>query len=266
MSAATDSLPFPSLNSGFNSVFKPGRLSLGVIAPVERYTQSTVPDLTHHLERIQLADRLGFAAICLRDVPFNVPSFGDAGQTFDPFVYLGYLAAHTEQIALATGSIILPLRHPAHVAKSAATADALSGGRLILGVASGDRPQEFPALNKSFPDRGERFRDSFAYIRQMADDFPTVENAHGSLGGMDMLPKPIASRLPLLVTGGSQQPPDWSAANADGWMTYPRSVPQQARHAISLYRPDQRSRRTAPANSFGLSIWHSRAAYLFKLT
>ncbi len=69
----------------------------------------------------------------------------------------------------------------------------------------------------------------------MADDFPTVENAHGSLGGMDMLPKPIASRLPLLVTGGSQQPPDWSAANADGWMTYPRSVPQQA-HVIADWR------------------------------
>jgi len=49
-----------------------------------------------------------------------------------PVVYLGYLAAHTENIALGVGSIILPLRHPAHVAKAAATADVLSHGRILL--------------------------------------------------------------------------------------------------------------------------------------
>ena len=81
-----------------------------------------------------------FPPFWLRDVPFNVPSFGDAGQVFDPFVYLGYLAAGTKDIALGVSSIILPLRHPAHVAKAAASADQLSDGRLILGVASGDRP------------------------------------------------------------------------------------------------------------------------------
>ena len=89
------------------------------------------------------------------------------GRLFDPFVYLGFLAANTNKIALATGSIILPLRHPAHVAKAAATADVLSGGRLILGIASGDRPEEYPALNMSFEDRGQRFRDSFEYIKRM---------------------------------------------------------------------------------------------------
>jgi len=55
--------------------------------------------MAHHIERVQLAEELGFYAIWLRDVPFNVPSFGDAGQLFDPFVYLGLLAAQTERIA-----------------------------------------------------------------------------------------------------------------------------------------------------------------------
>jgi len=41
-----------------------------------------------HLERVQLAEKLGFSSVWLRDVPFKVPSFGDAGQVFDPFVYL----------------------------------------------------------------------------------------------------------------------------------------------------------------------------------
>jgi len=43
-----------------------------------------------------------------------------------------------------------------------------------------------------------------------------------------MLPKPTAGTLPLLVTGGSRQDPDWTARHADGWITYPRSIPAQA--------------------------------------
>lgn len=132
----------------------------------------------------------------------------------DPFVYLDLLAGQTEQIALGVASIVLPLRHPAHVAKAAASVDALSGGRLILGVASGDRPEEYPALNIPFENRGERFRASFDYIRQMAEDAPAFENAFGApYGGMDMLPKPVAGKLPLLITGGFQQSPDWLAEN-----------------------------------------------------
>ena len=49
--------------------------------------------MDRHLETAILAEQLGFSALWLRDVPFNVPSFGDVGQIFDPFVYLGSLAA-----------------------------------------------------------------------------------------------------------------------------------------------------------------------------
>lgn len=227
---------FPEINRGYNSVFRPNRLSLGLIVPIENYNRSPVPSMENHIERTQLAEALGFKALWLRDVPFNVPSFGDAGQTFDPFVYLGFLAANTKNIALATGSIILPLRHPAHVAKAAATVDVLSGGRLILGIASGDRPEEYPALNMSFDDRGKRFRDSFEYIKRMWEDAPSFENDHGTpYAGMDMLPKPPSGKLPLMITGGSQQEPDWLASNGDGWVTYPRNV-QAQQNVITTWR------------------------------
>ena len=221
---------FQSINQGYNAVFRSQRLSLGLVVPIETYDRGPVPTLEHHIERVQLAESLGFKAVWLRDVPFNVPSFGDAGQTYDPFVYLGLLAGQTKRIALGVSSIILPLRHPAHVAKAAATADVLSGGRLILGVASGDRPEEYPALNRSFGDRGAAFRASFEYIRQMGDASPVFENAFGSpTGNIDMLPKPAAGKLPLLITGGSQQDPEWVARHGDGWMTYPRNLAMQAR-------------------------------------
>ena len=231
-----DHPPFPAINRGYNATFRPGRLSLGLVVPLETYDRSPVPSMARHLERAQLAEGLGFAALWLRDVPFNVPSFGDAGQTFDPFVYLGFLAARTERIALGVASLVLPLRHPAHVAKAAASVDVLSGGRLLLGVASGDRPDEYPALAMSFEDRGARFRESFEYIERMAETAPAFDNAHGSpANGMDLLPKPLNGRLPLLITGGSQQPPDWIARHGDGWITYPRAIASQA-HILNDWR------------------------------
>ena len=155
---------------------------------------------------------------------------------FDPFVYLGALAGATKNIGLGVASVILPLRHPAHVAKAAASADVLSGGRLLLGVASGDRPEEYPAMNMDFPSRGERFRDSVSYIRAMAESYPQTTTAQGQLsGGIDMLPKPVGGRVPMLITGGSQQVPDWVAENGDGWMTYPRDAASQGR-VVADYR------------------------------
>jgi luciferase-type oxidoreductase len=211
-------------------------LSIGLVVPIEHYAHGPRPQLTRHVERVQLAESLGFSAVWLRDVPFDVPSFGDAGQILDPFVYLGLLGGATERIALGVASIILPLRHPAHVAKAAASVDVLSNGRLLLGVASGDRPDEYPAMALPFAERGERFRTSFDYIRQVAADTPTFDNAHGSVSwGIDMAPKPTGGRLPMLSTGSSQQHPDWIANNGDGWMMYPRD--HRSQHAsINQYR------------------------------
>lgn len=221
---------FAPLNNAYNAVFRPGQLSLGLVAPVESYPHAAVPGMEDHLERVQLAETLGFAAVWLRDVPFNVPSFGDAGQTFDPFVYLGLLAGQTSRIALGVASMVLPLHHPAHIARMAASVDVLSGGRLILGVASGDRQEEYPAFGVSHDSRGALFRESFDYIRHMAESRPAFANHYGCVDGtIDMLPKPSAGQIPLLVTGGSRQTPEWIANNADGWMSYPRDVSDQAR-------------------------------------
>ena len=227
---------FAPINRGYDSVFRPNRLSVGLVVPIESYP-GPLPTMQRHVERVQLAEQLGFAAVWLRDVPFNVDSFGDAGQIYDQFVYLGLLAGATERIALGTASVILPLRHPAHVAKAAASADVLSGGRLILGVASGDRPDEFPAMNIPFDERGSRFRESFDYLTRMAEERPRFDNPYGSPNpAMDLLPKPTAGRLPVMITGSSRQSPDWIAHHGDGWMTYPRADIAQSSQVVAQYR------------------------------
>lgn len=228
---------FQPINPACSSVFQPEKLSLGLVVPIENYGRSITPAMQQHVQRALLAETLGFKAIWVRDVPFNVPSFGDAGQMFDPFTYLGYLAAHTQRIALGIASIALPLHHPVHVAKSAATIDQLSGGRLLMGVASGDRFQEYPAMAIDYDSRGEQFRDAFAYIRHAAQDFPTLSTRHcGELSGsVDVLPKPYGTAIPMLITGNSRQALQWNVDNADGWMSYPRSIDQQ-QHVISQWR------------------------------
>lgn len=229
---------FAPLNRAYQRVFKSGQLTLGLVVPIENYGNAAVPGLEAHLQRVQLAEALGFASVWLRDVPFNVPSFGDAGQIFDPFVYLGALALNTSSIALGVASVVLPARHPAHVAKAAHSADVLSEGRVLLGIASGDRPEEFPALGLSYSDRAERFRAAYNYLRDVAAPYPKFSGYYGhSDGQVDLLPKPYGERLPLLITGSSQQAPDWIAANGDGWMTYPRSAIQQ-QSLLARYRED----------------------------
>lgn len=222
--------PFEPINQAYNNVFKPQRLSIGLVVPIENYATSAVPSMQQHVARVQLIEKLGFLALWIRDVPFNVPSFGDAGQTFDPFTYLGYLAAQTSSIALGVSSIALPLHQPVHVAKSAATIDQLSSGRMLMGVASGDRYQEYPAMNIDFDSRGRQFRDAFNYIRQSAKPFPKLSTTYyGELkGDIDVLPKPLASKIPMLITGNSRQTLKWNAEHGDGWMSYPRHILDQA--------------------------------------
>ncbi|WP_282043386.1 LLM class oxidoreductase [Winogradskyella flava] len=229
-------MTFETINRGLRNTFRPKKLSIGVVVPIENYANSSIPTMQHHLERVKLIEELGFKALWIRDVPFHVPSFGDAGQTYDPFAYLGFLAGQTSEIALGISSIALPLHHPVHTAKSVATIDQLSGGRLILGVASGDRYDEYPAMGINYEKRGELFREAFDYIRKVQEDFPVIENHFGMLKGhVDVLPKSTAHKIPMLVTGYSQQSLEWNAEHGDGWMYYPRNLYQQ-QHTIRQWR------------------------------
>lgn len=231
----------PPTRQALAAVGTEGALSLGLMLPIEAFAGDT-PAMAGHLEMAQLAERLGFASLGFRDVPLRDPTFGDVGQVFDPWVYLGFIAAHTRRIALLTTSIILPLRHPLHTAKAAATVDQLSHGRLILGVASGDRPSEFPAFGINSQDRGELLREQLPLLRRLwSERFPAMRSRWGELSGTDLVPKPALGNIPLLVTGHSQSDVRWIAEHADGWLMYPRSTAVQSevisgwRRAVATY-------------------------------
>ena len=152
-----------------------GKLSLGLVFPLESY-EGSVPQMKNQVQLAQSAESVGIKSLWFRDVPLHDPTFGDAGQMYDPWVYMTHIMNHTTDIALATGSIILPLRHAIHTQKSINSLQDLSDGRIIVGVASGDRPVEYPAFNKNIEHKSELFRASFNYLKALRGDFPRYES------------------------------------------------------------------------------------------
>jgi luciferase-type oxidoreductase len=208
-------------HKAYKRVFEPGKLTFGFIMPLESYPDTPFPTLQDHTRLARWADETGFAAVWMRDVPFYDPMFGDTGQMLDPMVYLGYLAAHTRDISFGTAGIVLPLRDPVILAKQAASVDQLTGGRFILGLSSGDRPAEYPAFGANFENRAERFQEAVGLIKTLTQQsFPVAQTQYyGQLdGNLELVPKPFAKRLPMVVVGRARQDMNWIAQNTDGWI------------------------------------------------
>ncbi|MGO9957179.1 MAG: LLM class flavin-dependent oxidoreductase, partial [Solirubrobacteraceae bacterium] len=109
-----------------------------------------------------------------------------------------------------------PLRHPLHVAKAAASLDILSGGRFVLGLASGDRPEEFQRFGRRGEDRGAALRDGVADLRSAWAGTVTT-------GDPGVLPRPTRGRVPLVLTGRGGQDTEWIGSSMDGWFSYFRT-------------------------------------------
>ena len=122
----------------------------------------------------------------------------------DPLVWLAFVAAHTTELTLGTGIVILPERNPLVFAKEAATLDHLSGGRLELGIGVGWLEEEFDALGVPWERRGARTDE---YVHAMcelwADDDATYEGEFVSFRDVSSNPKPVDRRIPIVVGGHS---------------------------------------------------------------
>ncbi|RFU60565.1 TIGR03571 family LLM class oxidoreductase [Peribacillus glennii] len=236
----------------FNNLYQKDKMSLGFILPTARMSKN--PIMENQLELASKIEEYGFASLWLRDVTMQNLNIDDNGQMYDIWIYLTYLAAYTKKIALLTGSVVLPLRHPVRVAKEATSIDKLFPERLIMGVASGDREKDFIALGVDKRDSGTLFQQHFQDLdRLLKEDWPTIHSDSGVINGTDMrlIPKPVSS-IPTMVTGFSNQSMVWIAKHGDGWIQYPRSIEQQARlindyrtltefHAPGIFKPFSQS-------------------------
>jgi hypothetical protein len=87
--------PRPAQQSpGYQRLFGRERLTVGVFFPIESFRGDT-PTMQGQVELARFAEQAGFDALWFRDVPLRDPSFGDVGQVYDPFVYLGHICCRT---------------------------------------------------------------------------------------------------------------------------------------------------------------------------
>jgi alkanesulfonate monooxygenase SsuD/methylene tetrahydromethanopterin reductase-like flavin-dependent oxidoreductase (luciferase family) len=128
-----------------------------------------------------------------------------AYQNYEPFTALAAAAAVTSRVRLATMVAIGPLRNTAILAKQAASLDALSGGRLTLGLAVGARGEDYAASGIDSRGRGRRFGEQLEAIRDIWEE--------GKIG-----PTPKAPGPRVLVGGSSGEALARMARYADGYM------------------------------------------------
>lgn len=147
----------------------------------------------------------------------------------EPFVLFGYLAGITERIELVTAVIILPQRQTALVAKQAAAADVLSGGRLRLGIGTGWNAVEYEALGENFHDRGRRSEEQISLMRQLwTNDLVTYRGRWHAVTDAGLNPLPVQRPIPIWFGGRSEQVMKRVARLGDGW--------------FPLFRPDRDGR------------------------
>ncbi|TCC07424.1 TIGR03619 family F420-dependent LLM class oxidoreductase [Kribbella soli] len=120
----------------------------------------------------RVVEGLGYDLLMVSDHVVITPDVAEQypAPFYEPFTTLSWLAGITERVRLGTTVLIAPYRHPLLVARMAANLDALSGGRLVLGVGVGWARQEFEALGAEHADRGRRTDEVLAELRRAWTD------------------------------------------------------------------------------------------------
>ncbi len=171
------------------------------------------PDPGEIKEFAQTAEGLGYAHIFIADHVLGAdpshhthPSFQSYNHesvVHEPMTMMGYMAAITQNVGLATGILILPQRQTVLVAKQAAEVDVLSGGRLRLGIGVGWNEVEFEALGQDFHNRGRRSAEQIALLRALwSQKVVNFEGRWHRVTNAGLNPLPVQRPIPIWLGGG----------------------------------------------------------------
>ena len=140
----------------------PAPLRIGLFAHLADHRGAVEQTYLDYLDLFVHAEALGVESAWVRQFHLAKPDAGRLGGLPSPFVFLGALAARTTTLRLGTAAITLPLEQVLRVAEDAAVLDAISGGRLELGLANGGQPQTASAFG--IPHIDDRTRSRRAYL------------------------------------------------------------------------------------------------------
>ncbi len=189
-------------------------MKFGIMAP---YRMAPLEEGEYAVAFARLAEELEFESVWVVDHVVMCPEYesrypydpsgrspfhADVVQP-DPLVWLSYVAAATRRIQLATGILILPQRNPVVLAKTLASLDRLSGGRLLLGMGVGWVREEAEAVGTRFSDRGRRADEAIEAMRALWRE--PLSSYHGEFvrfDGVVSRPKPVRDGGPPIIVGG----------------------------------------------------------------
>lgn len=153
----------------------------------------------------------------------------------DTAVALSYVASATSTIRLGSGIIILPQRQPAVLAKSLASLDHVSGGRLLFGLGVGYLEPEMTACSTPMEARGARADEYLEAMRILwRHDAASFDGRFVSFDGVTANPKPTQGDIPVIVGGHSRAAARRAVEGAHGWYGFMRDVETAAADVARL--------------------------------
>ncbi|MDE8648544.1 TIGR03619 family F420-dependent LLM class oxidoreductase [Rhodococcus qingshengii] len=204
-------------------------MHLGIVTPVliqhpsARSEWEASADIGEIATVAATADRLGFHHLtCSEHVAVPEEIAAERGGTYwDPLATLGFLAARTSRILLATQVLVLGYHHPLEIAKRYGTLDRVSNGRLILGLGVGTLKQEFDLINAPFADRGARADDALAALRaSLSTPTPEYHGEFYDYSGFVVEPHAVQKRVPLWIGGRTKRSLRRATTHGDGWVPF----------------------------------------------
>jgi alkanesulfonate monooxygenase SsuD/methylene tetrahydromethanopterin reductase-like flavin-dependent oxidoreductase (luciferase family) len=188
----------------------------------------TWKEIVHFARR---AEAIGVDSIWVFDHMFsNAPGSPPRGM-HEAWTLQSALAASTERVELGQLVMCTSFRNPALLAKMAATADEISGGRLTLGLGAGWHDQEYRAFGYPIDHRVSRFEEAIGIIKPLLrGETVTFSGRFYSVRDAVLLPKP-ARHIPVLVAGKRPRMLRLTARHADAWNTAWFGLPDHRLHA-----------------------------------
>lgn len=204
-------------------------MRIGIVTPV----LTRVPgahnawESDHGIETVariaETADRLGFHHLTCSEhvgVPTEIAAVR-GGTYWDPLATFGYLAARTTQIRFATQVLVLGYHHPLAIAKRYGTLDAVSGGRLILGLGVGSLQEEFELLGAEFDGRGARADDALRALRAaLGQRVPEYRGTHYEFADMVVDPQAVQAKVPFWIGGQGVRSLRRAVELGTGWVPF----------------------------------------------
>lgn len=212
-----------------------GHVKLSVATPVVTMFPQTSGDweedasIEDLAQIAEAADRLGYHHLtCSEHIALPAAERQRRGTRYwDPLATLGYLAARTRRIRLATNVLVLAYHHPLEIAKRYGTLDKVSNGRLILGVGVGSLKEEFELIGAPFDDRGRRGDDALRALRAaLSVPEPAYHGEFYSFSGLVVDPCAVQEHVPIWIGGRTLRSLRRAATLADGWAPFNVNLPQ----------------------------------------